>query len=88
MARVRVVIERKLDADYVTFMDDLGNRDLGRKCRFGSKDLVFEMLRRAGSSVGVHDIVAEELRKQGRCVVVLNLTAEQYAKLKQQKPRQ
>ena len=87
MARVRVVIEHELDADHVTFMDDLGNRNLGRKCRFGGKDLVFEMLRRAGSSEGLHDIVAEELRKKGRCVVVLNLTEEQYARLMRLKPR-
>jgi hypothetical protein len=30
---VRVNIECKSDADYVTFMDDLGNRDLGRNYR-------------------------------------------------------
>jgi hypothetical protein len=88
MARVRVIIERKSDADLVTFMDDLGTQNLGRKCRFTSDDQVFEMLRHAGASLELRNIVADGLRRERRCVVVLNLTEEQYAKLKHQMPCQ
>ena len=79
--RVRVIINRKSDADYVVFMDDLGNRHLGRNCRFLSEDLVFEMLRRTGASLELHNIVEDALRREGRCLVVLNLTQEQYRRL-------
>lgn len=64
-------------------MDDRGDRSLGRKCRFTSEHLVFEMLRRTGVSLELHNIVENALRRERKCVVVLNLTAEQYAKLKQ-----
>jgi hypothetical protein len=65
----------------VTFQDDLGSRNLGRRCRFNNDDLVFEMLRRAGALLELHNIVEDALRRERRCVVVLNLTHEQYARL-------
>lgn len=82
MARVRVNIERKSDADYVMFTDDRSSRTYGRKCRFSDKGLVFEMLRRGGGSESLCSLVENDLHCNGRSFAVLDLTEEQFVKIR------